>query len=100
MTGELPPPEIPRMLSRALLSLEGARRDPAVVRESVSEALATVRSLESAVKPREGEAPWDDISPLLARARRELEAGRAEAARDELLEVGRTIDRHVKGGHR
>lgn len=90
------PTELPDLLSEALLHLEAARRDASAREESAAEALEVVRKLEDTA----GEIRSTELRERIARelelTRQALEESRADEARDRLLDVGRSMDRHVK----
>ena len=90
------PTDLPELLSEALLALEGGRRDADAREESAEEALEAVQKLEGTVEQVRSQELREWVARELSLTREALEEARNEEARDRLLDVGRTMDRHVK----
>jgi len=93
------PTELPSLLTRVLLAIEGIRRgdepSPADWDEAESE-LDTFAGLQENLSPPE---IADEVASRIEEARVALSARDADAAREALLGVGRAFDEWVRGGH-
>ena len=92
------PTELPSLLTRVLLAIEGIRRETAPSPEDWDEAateLATFAALQENLSPPE---LAEEIARRIETARTALSARDADAAREALLGVGRAFDDWVRRG--
>ncbi|TVP74757.1 MAG: hypothetical protein EA352_09995 [Gemmatimonadales bacterium] len=89
-------PDIPRLLSRVLLSLEGLRRSSTPTEEDWSEVADDLADFDRQQETLVHRSIRDDVREAVDAAREALEARDAEGAREALLEVGRAFDEWVR----
>ena len=90
------PAELPRLLTRTLLTIEGLRRSDAPSEEDwdeASEALDTFHNRQENLVHR---SIADPVNEAVQTAREALETRDIEGAREALLDVGRLLDQYVK----
>jgi hypothetical protein len=90
------PAELPRLLTRTLLSIEGLRRSAEPTDDDWKEATEALDTFHERQENLVHRSIAEPVREAVNGARQALENRQIEDARESLLEVGRLLDRHVK----
>lgn len=91
------PTELPELLTSALLSIEGIRRDPAPGDEDWTEAQDALETFDARQANRVHQDIAVEVQSAVDEARGALRARDAEMARRALIRVGQLFDSWIRG---